>query len=136
MPKKEKTKAELLEEINRLQKANAELTNNYRNLANGNEVGCYTYKFTVTDFTSEYFEDLKKRTVFVSRKVVINTGKNHKFLTFREVRKWPDGNRVVISTTRPLNESIVSKIFNDTTDVVIDFYDYRIDTPLNIALDK
>lgn len=132
MPKKEKTKAELLEEIEKLKKANAVLTNDYRNLKNGNEVGCFTYNFTVTEFSKDYLDDLLKRTTFVSRKVIINSGKNHDCVITKEMRKWPDNNRVVIISIRPKGASLLSKVLEDADKTVIEYYDYKVDTPLNI----
>lgn len=131
MPK-EKTKAELLEENERLKKLNANLTNDYKNSKNGNEVGCFTYNFTVTEFSKEYLDDLLKRTTFVSRKVIINGGKNHDCVITKEMRKWPDNNRVVIVSIRPKGTSLLSKVLGEASKTVIEYYDYRVDTPLNI----
>lgn len=127
---KEKTKAELLEELKKLTEKNSELIKENNRLKNGGDELTYTFKFSINEASGQYLDELKQRTKFVSRRIIKNMGRNHENTLISEQREWPDGNRIVIFVPVPLNETCTERAYIGLIKgmiprdfIRIDFYD-------------
>ena len=111
MGSKEKNKAEILEENKKLAELVSALKKEVNILQNGGNELTLKFKFSCTKWSREYFEELNKKTKFLTRRYVIDdTQPFGRTKTYGEFREWPDGNRVLIEYGSLGNQFIPYKI--------------------------
>ena len=117
---KQKTKAELEELLKAAQKENSELRKENNRLKNGDNVLTYKYKFTLTECSRAYLNELISKTKFV-REIFIEGDDT---ITNGQTREWKDGNRIIIVRKVPHPKNFqLGKAKEYLNLIKIEFYD-------------